>query len=429
MSAEKLSLPLHFRSKHLNSSLAFRCNNNTSAVKDRAKRLLPDCVVDGDDCEISDSVSLRVSFADSDIVTLFSAGYWDRKSLQVMAECLLGRRDRVPALFVKQMRDESDALRAWSAYLSAEVPVFADLPTDFARSGRRHDQPDQMSCLALPGSDALYHQLDSLELCVMLGLVVRQHCVKQEAIIIGRVVENEESELVGSLTNVIPVCIRETSLDAALSAAKQAAALPELPFATLSIAFDPDGCAAGSSRTPLVQICCARVALFQQELANRCSPASSSVCSCEISVQVASDGLVYWFYDRELFLECSIRQLHQHFVTFASSKGQALMSASERELLSRGFCGEVVPLPVRCEMHEQFVAQCPSSGPAVWEAGVHTSYSQLLERSQRVASLLSDASNEVGVLLQRSMSCITAQVFASLVIYIFFFYFLKNVFF
>ncbi len=415
LSVEKLVLPLHHRTKHLYASLSFECSDLKS-LKERAIHLDPKCIVidEEEDCVIEGletdvDALFHLSFSGKSTAKLRS-NVVDTKSLRAIARMLLlGKIAQLPPLFVlKESPDIGAHLGVWSKHL-VDAPLFADLPTDLARS-TTHNKFDPLECLLFPGSGL---NLSAVELSVMLGFVMRQHCVRQDSLLIGHVVEPLDEATIGCRTNVVPILIRGSSFDSALAEAKDALeTLPPVPFAVLAAALDPEGCAATSSRTALVQICASLVHdSFPQETDERCN-AAASVCSCELSVQVYSDGRVAWFFDSELFLPSTVRVYHDHLVAFAQSKGKYFMSPAEFVFVSKGFCGLEVPMPSKCEMHEQFLARCQSSpkAPAVWEAGSEISYSQLLERACGVAASLENASDRVGVLLARSTSCVVAQL-------------------
>lgn len=362
--------------------------------KEKAARFFPDCVfADEEDCEISgfeDDAALHISI--SKLTVTLRSGLFDRKSLHCIANVLQSQGADLPPLHA--LRDSPDIgrhLAAWSSHL-ADAPLFADLPCDLVRS-TAHNKSDPLDCLVLPG--ALTH-LDPVELSVMVGFVFRAHCVRQEAILIGHVVEPCDDKLIGCRTNVVPLLVSSgQNLEAAVAQSKTAlSSLPPVQFSVLAASLDPEGCAVTSSRTPLIQISCSMVDPYRNETDERCS-AASSVCNCEISVQASSDGNVYWYFDNELFIAPTIRVFHDHLMAFATSKGASLMSSTELAFVSKGFCGSVVALPDKCEMHQFFVSKCPSQAPAVWESGVETSYSQLLERAQQVSAALSDSSKQV----------------------------------
>jgi hypothetical protein len=65
-------------------------------------------------------------------------------------------------------------------------------------------------------------------------------CVQIEMMLIGHVVEPSDSQHVGLRTNIVPFLIRD-SFSSSLADAREAMALPSVPFAALASSLDPEG--------------------------------------------------------------------------------------------------------------------------------------------------------------------------------------------
>ena len=334
----------------------------------------------------------------------------DRLSLERIASHLLAHSapGPLPEATLPEPEDPAASVAFWAQRL-AEAPLLADLPTDRVRLAALGDL---VGCWTGAGPAVA----DAALLSVATGAVLGRHCVRQTAVIVGHVRLIPEAVGIGPLTSVAPLlvdCSGEASLAAVLAAARAtlAAAAPHaLPFELLASALDPD---AGAGRAPLAQVSAALV----PEPAVPGVTAHGPYFLGEIAVETDGHGRFSWFFRSELWDAETVAIMHGHLAVFlanASGSEQRLvrevevMSAEERALLSRGFL-ERGPLPQVATMHGHFLAHCARdpAAPAVWEAGVTTSYGALLRRARRLSL---PARAPVGVLLARGADCAAAQL-------------------